>query len=138
MPKKLNDTQVLELVTKYANGTSISALARDYNISRKTVGRYISNNADLIQKCTDKKEETVTGWLQAHTSQIQGILNMCIELLPEQLKKASARDIVGVYKILTETNVNVIDSKEKPSNETDGKGITFIFTDTSAEGENNG
>ena len=138
MPTKLNDTQVLELVTKHANGTSISALARDYNISRKTAGRYISNNADLIQKCTDKKEKTVTEWLQAHTSQIQGILNMCIELLPEQLKKASARDIVGVYKILTETNVNVIDSKEKPSGEKENKGITFVFTDTSAEGENNG
>ena len=55
MPKKVNDTQVLELVTRYANGTSISTLAKDYRVSRKTVGRYINNNADLLQKCTDKK-----------------------------------------------------------------------------------
>lgn len=55
MPKKLNDTQVLEKATKHANGTSISTLAKDFRVSRKTVGRYINNNADLLQKCTGKK-----------------------------------------------------------------------------------
>ena len=57
MPTKLNDTQVLELVTRYANGTSISALAKDYNIARPTVTRYIDKNADLLQKITEKKEK---------------------------------------------------------------------------------
>ena len=113
VPKKLNDTQVLEIVTKHANGTSISALAREYGIARTTITRYIEQNADLIQKCADKKEETVTEWLKAHTSQIQGILNMCIDLLPAQLKKASARDIVGVYKIMTETQINTIELKQQ-------------------------
>ena len=61
MPKKLNDTQVLEIVTKHANGTSISALAREYGIARTTITRYIEQNADLLQKCAKKKEETVTG-----------------------------------------------------------------------------
>lgn len=105
MPAKLNDTQVLELVTAHANGTSISALARDYHISRPTVTRYINNNSELLQKCADKKEETVTQWLKAYTDQIQSILNLCVELLPEKLKEASARGIVGAYKILTETSV---------------------------------
>ena len=40
MPKKLNDTQVLEIVTKHANGTSISALAREYKLLRNTVKSY--------------------------------------------------------------------------------------------------
>ena len=73
MLTKLNDTQVLELVTRYANGTSISALAKKFEISRKTVGRYISNNADLIHKCTEKKEESITQWLESHKNDLTGI-----------------------------------------------------------------
>ena len=134
MPKKLNDTQIAEIIAKYSNGTSISALARDNNVSRACIKRYIDANADLVQKCTDKKAETITKWLKEQSDQIQDLLNLCIKLLPEKLKKASARDIVGAYKILTETSVNNVESKEKPVDEGE-KGIEFVFTDTSSEVE---
>lgn len=110
MPRKLNDNIVLEIVTKHAYGASISNLAKEYGITRETVRRYLNDSAEISQEIIAKKTETVTEWLKAHTGQIQGILNLCVELLPEQLKKASARDIVGVYKVLTETHISTIES----------------------------
>ena len=113
MPKKLNDTQIAELIMKHTNGTSISALAKEYGIDWTTCKRYIENARDLQEKCESIKNETITEWLKAHTSQIQGLLDLCVDLLPKKLKEASARDIVGAYKILTETSVNNVDNKAK-------------------------
>ena len=117
MPKKLNDTQVVELVTKHTNGTSISALAKEYKIDWTTCKRYIDNARDLQEQCKTIKNETVTEWIKANSSRIQGILDLCIDLLPKKLKEASTRDIVGAIKVLTETTVNN-EGKEK-SNEKD-------------------
>ncbi len=134
MPKKLNDKQVLELVAEYANGTSISALARKYKIDWTTCKRYIENTRDLQEKCKAIKKETITEWLKAKSSEIQGILNLCVELLPEKLKEASARDIVGAYKILTETSVNNLDKK---ANDTQGQSekdeLTIEIVDNSGD-----
>ena len=98
---------------KRTNGTSISALAKEYKIGRNTVKRYIDSGAEMEQKCTTIKNETVTEWLKANSSRIQGLLNLCVDLLPEQLKKASARDLVGAIKVLTETSINNVDNKNK-------------------------
>ena len=117
MPKKLNDTQIAEIVFKHTNGTSISALAKEYGIGRNTVKRYIDNESVLEQECNAIKNETVTEWIKANSSRIQGILDLCIDLLPKKLKEASTRDIVGAIKVLTETTVNN-EGKEK-SNEKD-------------------
>ena len=113
MPKKLNDTQIAELVYKHANGTSITTLAKEYGIDWTTCKRYLNNARELQEECKAIKNETITEWLKAHTSQIQGLLDLCVDLLPKKLKEASARDIVGAYKILTETSVNNVDNKAK-------------------------
>ena len=113
MPKKLNDTQIAELVFKHSTGTSITTLAKEYKIDWTTCKRYIDNARDLQEECKAIKNETVTEWLKANSSRIQGLLDLCVQLLPEQLKKASARDLVGAIKILTETSINNVDNKNK-------------------------
>ena len=117
MPKKLNDTQIAEIVFKHTNGTSISALAKEYKVKWETIKRYIDNSRELVEKSESIKTETVTEWIKANSSRIQGILDLCIDLLPKKLKEASTRDIVGAIKVLTETTVNN-ESKEK-TNEKD-------------------
>ena len=131
VPKKLNDTQIAELIMKHTNGTSISALAREYKLSRTSISRYLEQNADLVQKCAEQKQENVTAWLKAHTTQIQGLLDLCMDLLPKKLKEASARDIVGAYKILTETSVNNVDKNGKPQGDDKQDEITIEFVDNS-------
>lgn len=112
-PKKLNETQIAELILKYTNGTSISALSREYGIDWRTVKQYIDERREIVEETKSIKNETVTEWLKANSSRIQGLLDLCVDLLPEQLKKASARDLVGAIKILTETSINNVDNKQK-------------------------
>lgn len=111
MPTKLNDTQIAELIMKYTNGTSISALAREYKIDWTTCKRYIENSKDLQEDCKNIKNQTVTEWLKTNSMRIQGLLDMCIDLLPKQLNKANARDLVGALKILTETSINNVEGR---------------------------
>lgn len=113
MPNKLNDVQIAEIVMKHSNGTSISTLASDYNVGWRTIKRYLDNNKEMSDKCNAIKSETITQWLKDNTDRIQGLLKLCIDLLPEKLKEASARDIVGAYKILSETSVNNVESKQQ-------------------------
>ena len=116
MPNKLNDVQIAEIVMKHSNGTSISTLASDYNVGWRTIKRYLDNNKEMSDKCNTIKSETITQWLKDNTDRIQGLLKLCIDLLPEKLKKASARDVVGAYKILSETSVNNVESKQQGDN----------------------
>ncbi len=136
MPTKLNDKQVLELVTSHANGTSISALARQYKISRNTVKSYLDNRADFEQNLTTIKNETITQWLESHKGDLTSILDQITKLLPKKLSKASVKELFGGLKILTDLGVNI--NKDVDGGEKQEKGITFIFTDTSAEGGNDG
>lgn len=136
MPKKLNDTQIAELIMKHSNGTSISALAKEYGIGRDTAKRYIVNNAEIQQEYNTIKNETITQWLESHKGDLTSILDQITKLLPKKLSKASVKELFGGLKILTDLGVNI--NKDGGSEEKQEKGITFVFTDTSAEGENNG
>lgn len=137
MPKKLNDTQIAELIMKHTNGTSISALAKEYGITRDTARRYITDNADLRQDLATIKNETVTEWLKANSSRIQGLLDLCVELLPEQLKKASARDLVGAIKILTETSINNLGKGDSGNGQMpEIEELTIKFVDNSGDDAN--
>ena len=136
LPKKLNDTQVLEIVTKHANGTSISALAKEYKIDWNTCKKYITDSRDIHENIKTIKNETITQWLESNKSKLTGILNQITDLLPEKLKNANARALFGGLKILTDLGVNINKDGNGDNGESE-KGITFIFTDTSAEGESN-
>lgn len=116
VPKKLNDTQIAELIMKYTNGTSISALAKEYKIDWTTCKRYIKNAKEMQEECQAIKNETITEWLKAHSSKIQELLDLCVDLLPKKLNQATARDIIGAYKVLTETSINNVESKQNPNN----------------------
>jgi hypothetical protein len=116
VPRKLNDTQIAELLFKHTNGTSITALAKEYGIDWTTCKRYIEDSKDLQEKYKTIKNESITEWLKSHTGQIQGLLDLCIDLLPEKLKSSNARDIIGAYKILTETSVNNVENKPTQNN----------------------
>ncbi|MEE1280037.1 MAG: helix-turn-helix domain-containing protein [Oscillospiraceae bacterium] len=128
MPKKLNDTKVLEIVTKHANGTSISALARQYKISRNTVKSYLNSKSDFEQKLTDIKNETITQWLESHKGDLTSILDQITKLLPKKLSKASVKELFGGLKILTDLGVNI--NKDGDGSD-DAISVNITFADTS-------
>jgi Mor family transcriptional regulator len=137
VPKKLNDTQIAELIMKHTNGTSISALAKEYGIKWETVKGYITERREIVEKAESIKNETVTEWLKANSSRIQGLLDLCVDLLPEQLKKASARDLVGAIKILTETSINNLGKGDSGNGQMpEIEELTIKFVDNSGDDAN--
>lgn len=128
MPTKLNDTQVLELVTKHANGTSISALAKEYGISRNTAKVYIAENKGVEQNLTTIKNETITQWLESHKGDLTSILDQITKLLPKKLSKASVKELFGGLKILTDLGVNI--NKDGDGSD-DAISVNITFADTS-------
>lgn len=129
VPRKLNDKQVLELVTEHANGTSISKLAKDYELSRDTVRKYLQEYSETRQKLVTIKNESVTEWLKAQKGTIMGILDQIIGLLPKRLKDASVKDLMGAYKILTETSINNVESKGETNTNEEPTTITVEIVD---------
>lgn len=135
MPTKLNDTQVLELVSKHVNGTSISALASDYHIDWRTAKKYIEENREIVEKLQTTKNETITEWIKNNSSDLTGLLDDITEELKGKIKGASVKELFGGLKILTDLGINAKDvfgGAEK-----DQKGIKFEFADTSIEGVSN-
>ena len=135
MPNKLNDVQIAEMVMKHTTGTSISALAREYEVSRTSITRYLKENAELEQKCTAIKSETITEWIKNNSSDLAGLLDTIKEELRGKIKGASVKELFGGLKILTDLGMNVKDIFG--SGEKDEKGIKFEFVDTSIEGVSN-
>ncbi len=134
-PKKLNDTQIAELVFKHTNGTSISALAKEYDIDWTTCKRYIEKSRELQEECKTIKNETITEWIKNNSSDLAGLLDDIKAELKGKIKDASVKELLGGLKILTDLGINVksvFDSEEKTE-----KGIKFEFVDTSIEGVNN-
>lgn len=111
---KLNDTQIAELVMKHANGTSISALSKEYEIGRDTVRRYITNNAEIHQKCATIKNETITEWIKNNSSDLAGLLDEIKTEIRGKIKGASVKELFGGLKILTDLGVNA-SKNEKPT-----------------------
>ncbi|MBP3495507.1 MAG: hypothetical protein J6K52_04800 [Clostridia bacterium] len=74
-PKKLNDTQIAELVFKHTNGTSISALAKEYEIGWETAKRYIDSNGKIREQSETIKNETITEWIKNNSSDLAGLLD---------------------------------------------------------------
>lgn len=135
MPKKLNDTQIAELIVKHTNGTSISALAKEYGLSRNTVKVYLAENKSVEQELTTIKNETITEWIKSNSNNLTGLLDDITTNLKGKIKDASIKELFGGLKILTDLGMNAKDvfgAKEK-----DEKGIKFEFTDTSIEGVSN-
>ncbi len=135
MPNKLNDVQITELVMKHANGTSISALAREYKVSRTSITRYLKENAEIEQKCASIKNETITEWIKNNSNDLAGLLDEIKTALRRKIKGASVKELFGGLKILTDLGLNVKDVFDDPNK--DEKGIKFEFVDTSIEGVNN-
>ncbi len=129
MPRKLNDKQVLELVAEHANGTSISALAKKYKIDWTTCKRYIESSREMQEQIQAIKNESVTEWLKAQKGTIMGILDQIIGLLPKRLKDASVKDLMGAYKILTETSINNVESKGNTNTNEEPATITVEIVD---------
>ena len=134
MPKKLNDTQIAELVYKHANGTSISTLAKEYHLNWETVKRYINDNRELREKSEAIKNETILEWITNNSNELAGLLDDIKANLRDKIKDASVRELFGGLKILTDLGINL--KTEKPQGDQKQDEITLEFVDTRGDVDN--
>lgn len=134
MPKKLNDTQIAELVYKYANGTSITTLAKEYGIDWTTCKRYLNNARELQEECKAIKNETILEWITNNSNELAGLLDDIKTNLRDKIKDASVRELFGGLKILTDLGINL--KTEKPQGDQKQDEITIEFVDNSGDIDN--
>jgi hypothetical protein len=91
---------------KHTDGTSISALAKEYKISQETVRRYLKNNATMCEECEVIKKEAIGKVLENTFNELGAEASEILTLAFKQAKvlipKASLRDVVGLMKILSD------------------------------------
>lgn len=91
---------------KHTDGTSISALAREYKISQETVRRYLKNNATMREECEAIKKEAIGKVLEDTFNELgtdaSEILTSAFKQIKKQIPKANLRDLVGLMKVLSD------------------------------------
>lgn len=140
MPRKLNDKQLSELVIEYANGTSISALAKKYKIDRATATKYIKNSTEFQQKFNTIKKENAESVLKAFAdngAKAIRIIETSLSKIEQAIQKdgVQIRDLAGLIKIIAEVYGN-INSKQGNTEDNEIK-INLEIKDLSGENNEN-
>lgn len=102
---KLTDRQRKHIAAEYANGgISQRELAKRYNVTQKTIST-ILNTPEVKQKVSEKKEENTLSMLEfmeSQKDQAQNLMQKILSCAADDIKKASLRDKMGAFKILSE------------------------------------
>lgn len=103
---KLSVKQKKKIVAEYAAGSTFSALAKKYGISRATVTKVCKNDTEFEQKVADVKNESeisMLEWVVSRAKTAQEIVeNILATFTPAEIRKMSGRDRAGLLKILIE------------------------------------
>ena len=102
---KLTDKQRKKIIADRADGATLRALARKYNVSDTTIRRTLQNNPEAAEKVAQKKAENTAAVL-AHMDKKQktvcGLIDLYLDALTreEKLNRASVRDIATALGIV--------------------------------------
>ena len=102
---KLTDKQRKKIIADRADGATLRALARKYNVSDTTIRRTLQNNPEAAEKVAQKKAENTAAVL-AHMDKKQktvcGLIDLYLDALTREAKlnRASVRDIATALGIV--------------------------------------
>lgn len=88
---KLTDRQRKKIIAERAEGLSIRALAKKYNVSASTISRTLENDPKTVQKVTQKKEENtvaVLAYMDGKKKDVCEILDKLLEAVKDEEKIA--------------------------------------------------
>lgn len=133
MSAKLDEKQRAEIIAAYAEGgVSYQDLGQKYGVSYKTIERAIkSDTVGLSKKVKEIKEQTavdVTEHIKGRSGVAMDLFDDILNELRRKLPKATARELFGGLKILSE--VFAPNAQATPGEGT-GVKVNVIFGDTS-------
>lgn len=120
MPR-LTDNQKKKIIADYVELGSYRAVARKHNVSVGTVKRALENDAETVQKVTQKKEQNrkdVLAHMDARKEDACKVIDKCLDALAddEKIKRSSLMQIATTMGIVVD-KFTANEEKKKSSDE---------------------
>ena len=126
--KKFTNKDKAEIVLRYMNGESYSAIARDFNVTHTTISKILKDK-DLTESFKNIQEQSqmdMLAFIESKKLQAQHLISVILDSLEEKVKKAYLKDAVSsIEKLANIFNINKLGDLE------DEKSITVVIKDCS-------
>lgn len=114
MAAHLTDRQKKKILADYVQTNNYCATAKINGVSATTVKNIVRANADILEKCEQKREENtkeVLDYIQNQGPLMCDILKAGLDTLndPEKLKKASVSQIATMIAIIVDKSILIRD-----------------------------
>jgi len=97
MAARLTDRQKKKIVADYVQLGSYNATAKVNGVALNTVKKIVQGNADIAEKCNQKKEENtadILSYMESRKDKVCDIIGLCLDVLPDKIKNArTASDV---------------------------------------------
>lgn len=117
MAARLTDKQKKKIIADYIQLGSYNAVAKINSVSPNTVKALVKGNADIAQKCKQKKEENTTAvlaYMEQQRCSVCKLLDLYLEELknPEKIEAAGLREIATTMAILIDKYTDKKDNRD--------------------------
>lgn len=111
MAARLTDKQKKKIIADYVECGSYNATAKKNRVSVNTVKKIVSENADIAQKCKQKREQNTADmldYMESRKEQAKDVLDAYIEALkkPEKIEAAKLSEIATAMGIVIDKFIN--------------------------------
>ena len=118
MAARLTDKQKKKIIADYVECGSYNATAKKNGVSLNTVKKIVNENADIAQKCKQKKEENtldMIAYMDSRKVQAQEVLDDYLKALanPEKIKSAKLSEIATALGIVVDKFVKTSTGTEE-------------------------
>ena len=132
---KLTDKQKKKIIADYVENQNYRETARENNVSDTTVKRFVTSNAEVLEKIAQKKEENTQTTLEYMETQHDTKKRILDKLLIAIEKKAdkvddmftNIRDLATAYGILLDKELKVLELKKNTANSEDLKKVEELL-----------
>lgn len=107
MASRLTDKQKKDIIADYVETGSYNATAKRFGVALNTVKKICTQNADIAQKCKQKKEQNTAdmlAYMDSRKEQAQGIIDEYLKKLadPKKLENATISQIATAMGIVVD------------------------------------
>ena len=111
MAARLTDKQKQEIIADYVECGSYNATAKKNGVSVNTVKKIVNENANIAQKCKQKREQNtaeILDYLDSRKEKAKDVLDAYIEALkkPEKIEAAKLSEIATAMGIVIDKFIN--------------------------------
>jgi len=108
---RLTDKQKKEIIADYVESGSYRATAKKFGVSDNTVKKICNENAQIAQKCAEKREQNtadIRDYMESRKDKAKDVLDAYIEALkkPEKIQAAKLSEIATAMGIVIDKFIN--------------------------------